>query len=64
MASAAEHLIGKGVPAGSVYVSTERNMQCAVGHCGHCQMGSEFICREGPVYAYPRVKHLLNVAGV
>lgn len=63
MAAAAEHLVTKGVPAGSIYMSTERNMQCAVGHCGHCQYGATFICKEGPVYPYPRIRPLLDVRG-
>ena len=25
-------------------------MKCAVGHCGHCQFGPEFVCRDGPVF--------------
>ena len=32
-------------------------MKCAVGHCGHCQLGPEFVCRDGPVFtlrAHPR----------
>jgi NAD(P)H-flavin reductase len=63
MASAATHLAAKGLPEGSIYLSTERNMQCAVGHCGHCQFGATFICKEGPVYPYPAIKHLLGIQG-
>jgi NAD(P)H-flavin reductase len=63
MGSAAEHLIGKGVPADAIYLSTERNMQCAVGHCGHCQFGPTFICKDGPIYPYPSLRSLLGVEG-
>ncbi len=63
MAAAAEHLIEKGVPGDSIYISTERNMQCAVGHCGHCQFGPTFVCKEGPVYPYPKIKPLLSIDG-
>lgn len=48
----------RGVPAGSIYVSLERNMKCGIGLCGHCQCGSTFICKDGPVYRYDRVKQL------
>ncbi|HJV52355.1 MAG TPA: hypothetical protein VJ652_12895 [Noviherbaspirillum sp.] len=41
----------------------ERNMQCAVGHCGHCQYGGAFVCRQGPVFAYPEVKALFETRG-
>ncbi|OUD15586.1 FAD/NAD(P)-binding protein [Thioflexithrix psekupsensis] len=63
MRSAAQHLIEKGVLARSVYLSMERNMQCAVGHCGHCQFGASFICKNGPVYSYPELEPLLGVRG-
>ena len=40
----------RGVAAERIYVSMERNMQCGLGHCGHCQLGPTLICRDGPVY--------------
>ena len=43
----------------SIYVSMERNMQCAVGQCGHCQFGPTFVCKDGPVMRYDRVSRLL-----
>ena len=36
--------------ADRAYVSMERNMQCGIGHCGHCQLGPTLVCRDGPVY--------------
>lgn len=41
-----------GVPAQRIHLSMERNMQCGVGHCGHCQLGPTLVCRDGPVYPY------------
>ncbi|HVO41105.1 MAG TPA: FAD/NAD(P)-binding protein, partial [Aggregatilineales bacterium] len=29
----------RGVPTKKIFVSLERNMKCAIGLCGHCQMG-------------------------
>jgi NAD(P)H-flavin reductase len=52
----AEALIDRGMPAERVYVSMERNMKCAVGHCGHCQLGPEFVCRDGPVFTFERMR--------
>lgn len=51
----------RGLPSERIFVSLERNMQCAVGYCGHCQYGPEFVCRDGPVFRYDRVKPWLNV---
>ena len=50
-----------GIPSSRVFVSLERNMRCAVGHCGHCQLGGEFICRDGPVFEWDRVAGPLSV---
>jgi len=40
------------VPPEQVYVSLERNMNCGFGRCGHCQYGSQFVCRDGPVFCF------------
>jgi len=64
MRAASAHLFKSGVPAERVYVSVERNMKCAVGLCGHCQMGSEFVCKTGPVFRYDVIRHWFNHPGV
>jgi NAD(P)H-flavin reductase len=40
----------RGVGASETYLSMERNMKCAVGFCGHCQLGPYFVCKDGPVF--------------
>lgn len=60
----AEALLDRGVPAERILVSMERNMKCAIGHCGHCQFGPEFVCRDGPVFPYERIRRLLAVREV
>ena len=44
-----------------IYISMERNMKCAIGFCGHCQFGPHFVCKDGPIFRYDRVKGLLEV---
>jgi NAD(P)H-flavin reductase len=44
-----------GVASGNIHLSMERNMKCAIGLCGHCQFGSDFICRDGPVMRHDRL---------
>ena len=51
----------RGVPADEIFVSLERNMHCAVGHCGHCQLGSEFVCKDGPVFPWTTAEPLLRI---
>ncbi|MEO8322797.1 MAG: FAD/NAD(P)-binding protein, partial [Actinomycetota bacterium] len=57
-------LIDRGVSPGEVRVSMERNMKCAIGHCGHCQFGPSFVCRGGPVYPYEEIAKLLAIKEV
>lgn len=49
----------RGLNIDSIYVSMERNMKCGIGLCGHCQFGPSFVCKDGPVFNYSRVKALL-----
>jgi len=51
----------RGVPTDRIHVSLERNMKCAVGHCGHCQLGHRFVCKDGPVFPVGRIGTLLGV---
>lgn len=46
----------RGVPIDDIFVSMERNMKCGIGFCGHCQFGPTFICKDGPVFGYGRIK--------
>lgn len=57
----AETLIANGVAAQDIRVSLERNMQCGVGWCGHCQLGPLLVCRDGPVVGYDVAGPLLRV---
>jgi NAD(P)H-flavin reductase/Pyruvate/2-oxoacid:ferredoxin oxidoreductase delta subunit len=51
MAATAEVLGERGVPSERIFVTLERQMQCGVGLCGHCQLGRFFVCRDGPVFS-------------
>lgn len=48
-------LNARGVSDERIYVSMERNMKCAIGFCGHCQFGPDFVCKDGPVFRYDHV---------
>ncbi|HUI20134.1 MAG TPA: FAD/NAD(P)-binding protein [Methylocella sp.] len=50
-----------GLSEESIYLSMERNMKCAIGFCGHCQFGTVFVCRDGPVFRHDRVRSLLAI---
>jgi len=44
-----------GLRSDQIFLSLERNMKCALGFCGHCQLGPAFVCKDGPVLRYDRV---------
>ena len=48
--------LARRIPKDAIYVSMERNMKCAIGVCGHCQVGPTFICKEGPVLKYAAIE--------
>lgn len=61
MRFSAQALLAKGMAAGDIRVSLERNMQCGIGWCGHCQLGPLLLCRDGPVVGYDVAEPLLRV---
>ena len=48
----------RGLADERIYLSMERSMKCAVGFCGHCQYRESFICKDGPVLGYDRIRSL------
>ena len=52
MRFSARALVDLGVDPRRISVSLERNMQCGLGWCGHCQLGPFLLCRDGPVLPY------------
>jgi NAD(P)H-flavin reductase len=61
MRFAAAALAERGVPSARTYVSMERNMQCGIGLCGHCQLGPTLVCRDGPVYRWDELAPWLAI---
>ena len=54
----AAELILKGQSPDDIYISLERRMKCGISHCGHCQIGSKFVCSDGPVFSLTEVRPL------
>lgn len=57
----AQALEAMGMPRSAIQLSLERNMKCAIGHCGHCQLGGTFVCLDGPVVTADRALPLMRV---
>lgn len=62
MRFAVEALKSRCVSEERIHVSMERSMKCALGHCGHCQLGPFFICKDGPVLRYDRIRAVFQTA--
>jgi len=60
MRFAVSEALTRGVSDRDIYYSMERNMQCAVGLCGHCQLGPAFLCKDGPVFAHQQLAPFFN----
>lgn len=54
MLATAEACVQRGIAAHKIWLSLERRMHCADGLCGHCYLGSEYVCKDGPTYRYDR----------
>jgi NAD(P)H-flavin reductase len=47
-----------GVPRDRMFVSLERRMHCGMGKCCRCNVGSTYVCIEGPVFDFWTVMNL------
>jgi NAD(P)H-flavin reductase len=64
MRFAARSLRQKGIADDDIYLSMERRMECAVGLCGHCQYREHFVCKDGPIFSYRKVRTLFAQSGI
>ncbi len=61
MRNGANELLRKKLQSKRIRVSLERNMQCGIGWCGHCQLGPLLLCRDGPVTGFDIAEPLLQI---
>jgi sulfhydrogenase subunit gamma (sulfur reductase) len=60
MRHAAAALAHMGIEDNQIFLSMERRMQCGIGMCGHCMVGKERVCLDGPVMPYGTIKYALE----
>jgi NAD(P)H-flavin reductase len=53
--------LARKVPPDRIFLSMERNMNCAIGQCGHCQLGPAFICKDGPIFSYRQLEPYMHL---
>jgi NAD(P)H-flavin reductase len=63
MMAAVSNLREQGLQDGDIWFSMERNMQCGIGQCGHCQIGPKMVCVHGPVFSYSEMADFFGAKG-
>ena len=41
-----------------VYTTLELRMKCGIGKCGLCNIGSKYVCKDGPVFRMDEIDQL------
>ena len=41
-----------------VYTTMELRMKCGIGKCGRCNIGSKYVCKDGPVFRFDELDEL------
>ena len=51
-------LTGLGFKKEQVFTTMELRMKCGVGKCGRCNIGSKYVCKDGPVFRCDQLDEL------
>ncbi len=41
-----------------IYTTLELRMKCGIGKCGRCNVGSKYVCKDGPVFRFDEIDAL------
>jgi len=55
-------LLDLGFSPERIITSLERRMSCGIGKCGRCNIGSKFVCKDGPIFTYKELRELPEAA--
>lgn len=53
-------LVELGFDKESIYTTMELKMKCGIGKCGRCNIGSKYVCKDGPVFRLDELEELPN----
>jgi len=51
-------LVELGFKPETIFTSLEKRMKCGIGKCGRCNIGSKYICKDGPVFSLAELQAL------
>ena len=60
MRTAVDELVKVGWKDEQILNSLEMRMKCGIGKCGRCNIGSKFVCIDGPVFSLAELKKMPN----
>ncbi len=55
-----ENLKKLGFSSDQIYTTLEMRMKCGIGKCGRCNIGSTYVCKDGPVFSLTELEKLPN----
>jgi len=58
--TAVDELVKVGWKDEQILNSLEMRMKCGIGKCGRCNIGSKFVCIDGPVFSMAELKKMPN----
>jgi len=47
-----------GFPPDKIILSLEMRMKCGIGICGRCNIGDNYVCKDGPVFSLAKLKNM------
>jgi len=47
-----------GFPLEDIMLSLEMRMKCGIGMCGRCNIGDQYVCKDGPVFSLAQLREL------
>ena len=53
-------LVEMGFSKEQVYTTLELRMKCGIGKCGRCNIGSKYVCKDGPVFRCDEIDEMPN----
>jgi len=42
-----------------IFTTLEKRMKCGIGLCGRCNIGSRYVCVDGPVFSLDQLNHMV-----
>ena len=53
-----QNLLRLGFEKTQIYTTMEMRMKCGIGKCGRCNIGSKYVCKDGPVFRFDELDEL------